>query len=893
MLIKILYVLQLGSALLSTAAVFSQTAVPMQSSRLSKQPISFKSPTVWPSVGSGTLSDDGKYVVYKYYSADGPSTLIIESTGKKWRHEFINGNSPVFADNSKLLLVKMPADTMSILDIESGTLQKIQHVNSFEINRIGDDDWLCYIDKTMTGDLLLKNLHTGKELKISNLINYKVCDNGSCIMVQLSEQHGSKKKLSLNTIDLEKQTRKEIWSAENEDLTIASYSSQNGIAFLLHNKSTQQNEIWYYDSLSETNRQLLNDSAFKDFVISQRQSPEFSKNRRLIYFGVEANPLTKPQSEMAAVDIWSYKDNSLQSIQSAEVKKKSVYTCSIDIEGKKLVRLEQDNERIIWRSNDFAVVQHELGNSGIFEDHWNDSAKLSFVLVNLANGQRKYLLNDLINPQSSLAISPGGKWALYYDFKERNFFSYELATGVKRNITAKCKTNWEIEANDKPDRSLNWVPWRNTWLTNDNAVFVYDNYDVWLIDPAGNTSPLNVTGGIGKAKKIKFELMFEGGDIDFSKGSTVFLRAANTLTKQNGFYTVQDGRTVMPQLRSMGPYIFGMVSEFYTPPPVKAKTAEQYLVIRMSAVEAPNYFVTNDFKSFRQITDLQPQKQVNWLKTELINWKGPDGRSYAGVLYKPENFNPNNKYPLIFDIYEKRSQNLNLFIYPEAAVDRINISSFVSNGYLVFTPDIYYRRGEPGPSALAAVVSAANYLTKFTWVDKQRMGIQGHSFGGYETNYIISHTNIFAAACSASGFCDLISFYGSAARGGYPIFWSERDQGRLGETIWDNPQAYIANSPIFQVKNITTPLLMMNNKEDRTVPFSQGLEFFTSLRRLGKKAWMLQYDGYGHSLGTGTAADDYHLRMFQFFNHYLKGADQPGWMKVGIPAMLKGYEDGL
>jgi dipeptidyl aminopeptidase/acylaminoacyl peptidase len=281
------------------------------------------------------------------------------------------------------------------------------------------------------------------------------------------------------------------------------------------------------------------------------------------------------------------------------------------------------------------------------------------------------------------------------------------------------------------------------------------------------------------------------------------------------------------------------------------------------------------------------------MTTELIHWKTFDGSPSDGVLYKPENFDPQKKYPVIFDYYEQRSEELNLFVSPKAAEDRINVPWFVSNGYLVCAPDIHYKKGQPGQSAYNAVVSAAKYLSKMRWVDSTKMGIQGHSFGGYETNYIVTHTKLFAAACAASGMCDLVSFYGSVPRAGNTKYFSERDEGRMDATLWQTPDAYIRNSPIFQADKVSTPLLMMNNKNDGQVPFAQGVELFTALRRLGKKVWMLQYDGGGHSAGDTKEAVDYSTRMSQFFDHYLKGAPAPKWMTRGIPARLKGIDDGL
>jgi dipeptidyl aminopeptidase/acylaminoacyl peptidase len=185
------------------------------------------------------------------------------------------------------------------------------------------------------------------------------------------------------------------------------------------------------------------------------------------------------------------------------------------------------------------------------------------------------------------------------------------------------------------------------------------------------------------------------------------------------------------------------------------------------------------------------------------------------------------------------------------------------------------------------------YLSKKTWVDAQRMGLQGHSFGGYETNYIVTRTRLFAAACAASGVSDLVSWYGAVPRAGHAEYSTERAQDRMGGTLWRLPDLYIKNSPIFRADKVTTPLLLMNDKEDRQVPFAQGVEFFTALRRLGKRVWMLQYDEGGHSVGRGKDAIDFSTRMAQFFDHYLKGAPAPYWMTRGIPARLRGIDDGL
>jgi dipeptidyl aminopeptidase/acylaminoacyl peptidase len=263
-------------------------------------------------------------------------------------------------------------------------------------------------------------------------------------------------------------------------------------------------------------------------------------------------------------------------------------------------------------------------------------------------------------------------------------------------------------------------------------------------------------------------------------------------------------------------------------------------------------------------------------------------------LYKPENFDSTKKYPVIVHYYEKKSERLNQYIFPGYSDGDINIPYFVSNGYLVFMPDIQYTIGKAGRSAYNSIVGAGEYLATLPWVNANKMGISGHSFGGFETNYVITHSNLFTAAFSDAGPSNLVSHYGS-----YELYtgvslqsFNEREQIRMGANLWERPDVYIDNSPVFEADKITTPLLMVCNKLDDIIHFDQGVQLFTALRRLGKKAWMLQYDSERHSIMQEKNLMDLTIRASQFFDHYLKGAPAPKWMLDGIPARLKGIEKG-
>jgi dienelactone hydrolase len=437
------------------------------------------------------------------------------------------------------------------------------------------------------------------------------------------------------------------------------------------------------------------------------------------------------------------------------------------------------------------------------------------------------------------------------------------------------------------------------WMEGDSAVLLYDQYDVWRIDPEGRVPPINLTSGFGRLHNVLFHLASEPLENALPGREPLLLNAFSRKTKDNGFCLVTptgkkrfSGLSLEPWLMEASPE-----AEFgpQTGPPRKARQVNAWLVQKQRADSAPNWFFTTDFHHYIALSDVHPERKYNWLRSQLVTWKTPDGNSSQGILYKPENFNPRKKYPLIFYYYERLSEGLHGFIYPDYSDGVMDIPTYVSNGYLVFTPDIHYKVGHPGQSVVNTVVSAARYLSALPYVDGKHLGLQGHSRGGWETNYLVTHTHVFAAAMSASGMSDYVSLYGGirmlrAGTARSPAF--EVGAQRIGATLWERPDLYIENSPIFKANTVTTPLLMMSNLKDGDIPFEQGIEFFTALRRLGKRAWLLQYDGEDHVVHN-KAKQDLTFRMQQFFDHFLKNAPPPKWLAEGIPARLKGLDTGF
>jgi dipeptidyl aminopeptidase/acylaminoacyl peptidase len=305
--------------------------------------------------------------------------------------------------------------------------------------------------------------------------------------------------------------------------------------------------------------------------------------------------------------------------------------------------------------------------------------------------------------------------------------------------------------------------------------------------------------------------------------------------------------------------------------------------------------MTKQFKDEKVLSNTNPQQsQYNWATTELVKWKAYDGTPLEGILYKPADFDASKKYPLIAYFYELNSENLHNHLAPKSSPSVINPTEYASAGYLILIPDIRYQAGHPAKSAYSCIVSGTDYIVKNYPVDSTRLGLQGQSWGGYQTAQLITMTNKYAAAMAGAPVGNMFSAYGGIRWGSglNRQFQYESAQSRIGKTIWEAPELYIENSPLFHLPKVKTPLLMMHNDKDGAVPWYQGIELYNGMRRLGKPCWLLNYNEDDHNLRKDPYKMDLSIRMRQFFDHYLQGKPMPVWMNSGIPAVEKGEKLG-
>jgi len=859
----------------------------------------------WPELGEPAISTSGKYI--SYYVAGQPTgsvTLVITNSNGSWKREYTGAIRCYFSGDERQG-VFYKNDSLHFLSL-GGSEERVISTKIFQYPSAGKGEWLAY-QETTSGQLVLFNLLKRAKKELGNISDFMFDKNGSALL--LKDTSGGTRKLYY--LELETMTKKLIWNGKPSEEANNFQFDETGerLVFMVGKKQGdgQMRSIWCYRKGRETAELKLRDGDTRIGVGLQIGiNNGFSGDGRWIIFKLqEKRGIKQKPPGGAMVDVWGYRDRQLQPEQMIRNKDLKTYKTMLAAEGDGFRQLERGDEQLVELGGDMAVVGRSdtLGQILPQGDVSNPSA---YYLLSLKDGSRK-LLGAGAMSLSCFSFSPGGRWLVYYDDGKRNFFSYDVQKGRVRNITGGLPTRFTT---DLPTETFHpAVSGVQGWLRGDSGLLLHDNYDLWEIDPEGRRPAVNVTGGYGLAHHIKLR-MPETGSVVYSRGDTLILTGFKPANKQNGFFRQVVGSRGRSDLLTMGPYTYYRIPSQNAfnagMPPLKAARANCWIVERQSATEAPNYFLTSDFKSFKSLSHLAPQAAYNWLTTELINYKQLDGTATQGVLYKPENFDPKKRYPVIFNYYEQRSHQMYEFLRPGFTRANINIPWFVSRGYLVFTPDIHYKLASTsGISvnryAYNSIIAAAHTLSLLPYVDGKRMSIQGQSFGAEETNYLVTHSHLFAAASDMAGISDVVSAYLTLVPIGGDVlnensdrqqFIRESSQGRMQATLWQRPELYLEQSAVLHADHVTTPLLIVNNKKDASVQWRQGVEFYLALRRLQKPSWMLQYDRSVHVLTNDKDAKDYTIRLTQFFDHYLKGYPPPIWMTKGVPAKMKGIETG-
>ena len=741
-------------------------------------------------------------------------------------------------------------------------------------------------------NMALKNSH-----EFSYITDFKMAETSANIIMHKSGTDTLEQdEILFLDIDQEQVTTLSDLKGKYKNLSI----SRNGMqASYMLNVDTTNAEIEPFDlyhwSIGNEQADLVTTSAGrfmdKDWILSKNHTPRFSKDGSKMVFGIAPKPLLQDtlllDDEIVNVEVWSHTDQVLYTTQEVKEnsEKKRSYDCIYDIKSKSITQLENLELMSVSFDKD---LEHDV-LIGVQDKHYQKSVSWDghdyndVYLIDVATGKKEKIFEKL---HGNVRLSPYGKFGVWYSRPDSIWRSIDVKTKKVVKLTDAKNIQCYDELNDRPMDA--WPYGSASWVGKDDALIIYDRYDLWQIDPSGKEKPFRLTKG--REESIEYRYINLNQDLKSIPTDTTILLSIFDEKDKSGGYAYLNMKSRKISILEKGAYSF-------TNRILKAKDASDIVYTKENYEVFPDLIHTqvDNFQNGIKISTANPkQNKYDWGSISLMSWEGVDGNKMEGLLVLPDNFDKNKKYPLLVNFYERSSDRLHRHRAPYPHRSTINYSYYANKGYVIFNPDIHYRNGEPGESCYDAIVTGVKAVVDQGFIDESRMGVQGHSWGGYQIAHLLTRTNMFKCAESGAPVVNMISAYGGIRWGSgmSRMFQYEHTQSRLGATLWENPDLYIANSPIFNIDKIDTPVLILHNDKDGAVPWYQGIEFFMAMRRLNKKAWMLNYNDEPHWPVKRQNRIDFNRRMEQFFDHYLMEKPMPEWMEKGIPAIEKGINKG-
>ncbi|MEW5915428.1 MAG: prolyl oligopeptidase family serine peptidase [Gemmatimonadota bacterium] len=922
------------SALLAAFVAVATTAT----AQTAKKTLTQDTYDLWRTISGATLSPDGRWAAYTLSPVVGDGEVVVRATtsateyrtARGWTGRPINNvtaDSPFvappafFSGDARFVAVlayapqadydaarrrrarpaDQPKNRLVIVRLSDGQITNIARVRGFRMPR-ESTRWLVYhmeADSATAPDsanrrgprrkdpgsaLVIRELESGNESRIADVSSYVVDDSARWVAYAVSSRGGTEDGVYLRALGGEQVTP--VLRGEGNYKQLAFDRAGTQLAFVSDKDEFGREKARYalYYATTRAPNATPVAATLDGMAPSDRGNVSFSRNGAAIVYGVAPPPLDSipadSLADKAVFDLWHWKDARLQPQQLREVgrDRNRTWTSVYHIGTKTAVRLTNDSTPNATLSDDARTALAVTNVPYAIEQMWGEGGT-DVIVIDVANNKRTRVAQKL---EFGAQLSPGAKYVTWFD--DARWHSYSIATGKVVDLTGAISgARFDDEEHDSP--STPGPHGLGGWTRDDRSLLVYSRHDIWEVDPAGVRPARIVTDSLGARTQREFRVVdLDPEDRFIDPSQPLLLRGFDTKKKTAGFYRDRlDGNTP-PERIVEADAAFGN--------PQKARKSSQLLLTRSTVSEFPNLWTGTSFDRLSKISDANPQQsQYLWPSVELVEWISSEGVPLQGLLYKPEGFDASRKYPMVVYYYERLSDNLHQYHAPTGR-NVVNPSVYTSLGYLVFFPDIVYKPGWPGPSAVSAIVPGVHSLIARGFVNPKAVGIAGQSWGGYQSAYVITQTGMFAAAVPNAPVANMTSAYGGIRweSGIARPFQYEKTQSRIGGSLWEYPVRFIENSPLFHLDRVTTPVLFMHNDADGAVPWYQGIELFVGLRRLGKEVYMVNYNGDGHNPRKRANQKDIDMRMQQFFGNKLKGEPAPEWMLRGIPALEKGRD---
>ncbi len=863
----------------------------------------------WQRITDREISDNGKWVACKMEPWEGDATVYLYAAQGQETATFSPADKFAFSASSGYLVVtqtpgkstvdslkvlktkedKMPMNTLVIYSV-AGKKETIDSLKTFKL--ADEADWIAYQRGRKDSTLYVRSLDGSKTFqfptvtdfqfaKKSGMLYYTSAAEGEAGIFTLNPEKGSpalikegKGVFKQTTFDEKGERLAFLYCADKD-------SSYKALSLWLSEHNAPAKEI-----------ATRGNKAFPaEWVINENGMLQFSKSASRLFFGTSPEPRQKDTTQLAEnrpnVQVWSWDEPVQYTVQNYNKEKdlKKSYQAVYNLGNGSIFQLANEELPNIQLGNEGDAPLALLSTSRPYSlsSMWEARTRSDYYTVSLDNGERKQIAQA---DYGRFRLSPQGKYAYWYGETDSCWYTIALAEGKRYRLTTpESFPAWD-EENDVPNHP--YAHGAAGWTANDQSLLIYDRYDIWKFDPTAATPPINLTVN-GRKEKLSYRLEQLDKEARFiDLGKPQLLKGFNETTKGYGFYNARLSAPAAPKTLLAGNYMLRSIN--------KAKNTDDVIYTMETFQQYPDiHYSTLAFKKSVQLTHGDKQQEgFIWGTAELVSWISLDGRPLEGVIYKPANFDPNKKYPMMVNFYERNSETLYNYRMPEPHRSTIDYHLYNSNEYIIFNPDIRYVDGYPGESCYNCLMPGITMMIAKGYIDEKGIGAQGHSWGGYQVAYLATRTNLFSAIESGAPVVNMFSAYGGIRWGSGMArsFQYEHTQSRLGATPWSSPLRYLENSPLFTMDKVQTPILIMHNDADGHVPWYQGIEYFVAMKRLGKPCWLLNYTGEPHWPTNMANRIDFQRRMFQFFNHYLKNQKMPKWMSEGVPAVEQPFELG-
>ena len=863
----------------------------------------------WQRITDREISDNGKWVACKMEPWEGDATVYLYAAQGQETATFSPADKFAFSASSGYLVVtqtpgkstvdslkvlktkedKMPMNTLVIYSV-AGKKETIDSLKTFKL--ADEADWIAYQRGRKDSTLYVRSLDGSKTFqfptvtdfqfaKKSGMLYYTSAAEGEAGIFTLNPEKGSpalikegKGVFKQTTFDEKGERLAFLYCADKD-------SSYKALSLWLSEHNAPAKEI-----------ATRGNKAFPaEWVINENGMLQFSKSASRLFFGTSPEPRQKDTTQLAEnrpnVQVWSWDEPVQYTVQNYNKEKdlKKSYQAVYNLGNGSIFQLANEELPNIQLGNegDAALALLSTSRPYSLSSMWEARTRSDYYTVSLDNGERKQIAQA---DYGRFRLSPQGKYAYWYGETDSCWYTIALAEGKRYRLTTpESFPAWD-EENDVPNHP--YAHGAAGWTANDQNLLIYDRYDIWKFDPTAATSPINLTVN-GRKEKLSYRLEQLDKEARFiDLGKPQLLKGFNETTKGYGFYNARLSAPAAPKTLLAGNYMLRSIN--------KAKNTDDVIYTMETFQQYPDiHYSTLAFKKSVQLTHGDKQQEgFIWGTAELVSWISLDGRPLEGVVYKPANFDPNKKYPMMVNFYERNSETLYNYRMPEPHRSTIDYHLYNSNEYVIFNPDIRYVDGYPGESCYNCLMPGITMMIAKGYINEKGIGAQGHSWGGYQVAYLATRTNLFSAIESGAPVVNMFSAYGGIRWGSGMArsFQYEHTQSRLGATPWSSPLRYLENSPLFTMDKVQTPILIMHNDADGHVPWYQGIEYFVAMKRLGKPCWFLNYTGEPHWPMHMANRIDFQRRMFQFFNHYLKNQKMPKWMSEGVPAVEQPFELG-